>query len=133
MAQDRRQYDRPGTIDPFALYQASASFKTMKQFELAQTGRLPNRTGAMIKQIYTSPGLTAAEQGDLLHFLTDATGLHCLSKLGADTQVWLGNDHALVFKVFDIRLALWLGRAGQCRALRSVPAGPAGAGVSGKR
>jgi hypothetical protein len=75
----------------------------MKQFELAQTGRLPNRTGATIKQIYTSPELTAAEQGDLLHFLTDATGLHCLSKLGADTQVWLGNDHALVFKVFDIR------------------------------
>lgn len=75
----------------------------MKQFELAPTGRLPNRTGAMIKQIYTSPELSVAEQCDLQHFLADTTGLRCLSKPDADTQVWLGSNHALVFKVFDIR------------------------------
>lgn len=56
----------------------------------------------MIKQIYASPELTVAEQSDLRRFLADASGLRCLSQPGADTQVLLGSDHALVFKIFGI-------------------------------
>lgn len=57
----------------------------------------------MIKQIYASPELTAAERDDLKHFLAGESGLRCLSQPEADSQVWLGNSQALVFKVFDIR------------------------------
>ncbi|WP_157711122.1 phosphotransferase [Pseudomonas sp. PB120] len=56
----------------------------------------------MIKQIYASSQLTAVEQQDIQHFIKDARSLRCLSQPDADTQVWLGNHRALVFKVFDI-------------------------------
>jgi hypothetical protein len=57
----------------------------------------------MIKKIYASPELTAAERDDLEHFLAGESDLRCLSQPDADSQVWLGNGQALVFKVFDIR------------------------------